>query len=150
MDRSVEARLTAPRMTAPMSAALLPNPAVWNSTGEKKAMTMTPVSCWNSGTATATARWCRCSRRRILRNAPCSCARAASTARATSSSSASTSALAPLTRRSAARASSARPRTRRLLGVSGMSSAPARMTAAGAAARPSERRHPHAGMREVP
>uniref|UniRef100_A0A0E0P9Y9 Uncharacterized protein n=1 Tax=Oryza rufipogon TaxID=4529 RepID=A0A0E0P9Y9_ORYRU len=150
VSTKVAPRLTAPRMTAPISDALLPNPAVWKSTGEKKAMTMTPVSCWSSGTATAITRWGRCCLQRILRYAPSSLARAASTARATPSSSASTSALAPRTRRSAARACSTRPRTRRLLGVSEMSSAPTRMTDAGAAARPRERRHPHRGMRAAP
>ena len=49
-------RFTPPRMTAPISAALLPNPAVRNTSGAKKESTMTPVSWKNMGTATASTR----------------------------------------------------------------------------------------------
>lgn len=137
-------------MTAPISAASLSNPTVRNSIGEKKAVTATPVRLRNTGNAMAMTRYGRYSRRRIRRNAPSSFLRSCSTAARMSLNSASTSTPLPRTRWSAARARSCFPRRTRLLGVSGMNAAPATMTAAGNAARPSDRRHPHTGIRDVP
>lgn len=139
-----------PRMTAPISAASLSNPTVRNRIGEKKAVTATPVRFRNTGNATAVTRYGRYSRRRMRQNAPSSFRRACSAAASMSANSAPMSTPLPRTRWSAARASSCFPRRTRLLGVSGMNAAPATMTAAGTAARPSDRRHPHSGIRDVP
>lgn len=64
-------------------------------------------------------------------------------------SSASTSAPAPRTRCSDARAAYGSPRSTRLLGVSETRSAPMTMTADGTAARPRETRQPQSGIRFV-
>ncbi|CAM0904379.1 unnamed protein product [Alopecurus aequalis] len=139
-----------PRMTAPISAASLPNPTVRKSIGEKKAVTVTPVRFRNTGNATAITRYGLYSRRRIRRNAPSSFRLSYSTAASMSLNSASMSTPLPRTRWSAARAWSFFPRKTRLLGLSVMSAAPATITAAGTAARPSDRRQPQPGIRAVP
>jgi hypothetical protein len=55
-DRSDEAKFTRLRITDPRMAFWLLNPTVRNSTGEKTAMTITPVRSKNEGIATTITR----------------------------------------------------------------------------------------------
>uniref|UniRef100_A0A0A9GN13 GSVIVT00005628001, HT7 n=1 Tax=Arundo donax TaxID=35708 RepID=A0A0A9GN13_ARUDO len=104
-------------------------------------MELMPVRIWNAGMHTAVTSCGRLRRSRMFRNG-CSMVLASSLASTMSVNSASTSAV-PRMRSSTRRPSSTCPRSIRLLGVSGRHSPPTVINSAGAAARPSDSRHPH-------